>query len=94
MRGCGIGWLKGAKEMHSARLSATASVNRESYFYMPNQKRSFTQPAAFPPCLSHFESMSLCLFLLSIHEARMKFKLAPYSVTMLILHRKRGEESC
>lgn len=38
--GRGTGGLKGAKEMHSARLSVTACVNRESYFYPKPVRRS------------------------------------------------------
>lgn len=89
MREWGIGCLKGVKEMHSAQLSVTASVNREHYFYMPSQKQSFSQLAALPPCSSHLESVFVPVWL-SIHETRMKFELVLHSVTMLILHWKRG----
>lgn len=48
--GWGRGGLKGAKEMHSARLSVTARVNRESYFYPKPARRS--GPLARLPCFS------------------------------------------
>lgn len=74
-RDWGIGGLKGAKEMHSARLSVTATLccifslhKQKELFLYTEPKTILRSTRSFSTLLVPFRIPGHCSFLLSIHE--------------------------